>query len=59
MIHYRLLLFEITAWKYREDTQCLQRYAEYRMNLYRNLDRRAIHESRQSDVFVKVGVPKE
>ena len=34
-------------------------YAECQTNLDSNLDRRAIHESSQPEVFLKIGVPKK
>ena len=34
-------------------------YAECQTNLDSNLDRRTIHESSQSEVFLQIGVPKK
>ena len=52
MNHYRLLLLKIAVKKYREDTQGLQCYTEYRTDLLiQSMHRRAIHEYSQSEVF--------
>ena len=57
--HLKLVLLEIAVWKYHEVMQGLQSYTEYRSNLLiKSLHMRAIYESSQSEVFLKIGVPK-